>query len=117
MSPDLPQLVRVARNVAAAMHVTPPPDGTLEPFLHELLFGERDLWAAWRSGIITEVELRNAMLARVATFLCAEAGVREPSAELWATAELERAMELGLYRRAAMRTAWDDEVEAKQRER
>lgn len=110
--PNIAQLVGAARRVAAALSVEPPPDAALEEFVRELLFGSRELWPVLREHLITEIELRDALLARTATFLCRHGGIREPSSERWCTRELQLAYEEALFGREATRTKWDHDVEA-----
>ncbi len=102
-TPDIEQLVAAALDVALAMHGERPPDDELETLLRDLLFGERDLWKAVREGLITELELRDALLARTASRISYLLCVDEPSADLWVTRDLERAFEIALFGREAQR--------------
>lgn len=59
--------------------------------------GGRDLWGCHADGLITATELRDALLARLATWLSHANGVAEPSSDRWLSRELETLVERALF--------------------
>jgi hypothetical protein len=101
--PDMARLIHVAKLVGAALPAEAPADDDIEQFLRDLLYGKREAWSCQREGLITELELRDLLLAHLATFLSRRGGIPEPDAGLWCSAAISLAMEQALYGRAAHR--------------
>jgi hypothetical protein len=99
-TPDLEALADCAILVAKAMNQPAPERARAIAFFDEILHGERDLWGCHVDGLITEAELRNATMARCATWLSYENGVDEPGSDRWASPEIDRAFERALLGRS-----------------
>jgi hypothetical protein len=104
-SPDFDELVSCAALAARAMGLAETDGGTLTRLMAELLHepereGGRELWNCYASGLITAIEVRNVIIARLATWLANRRGVEEPSSEMWCTAQLERAFDRALFPRS-----------------
>jgi hypothetical protein len=97
---SLKPLAECCVRVAAAMGQPAPDPERLHAFLVELLFGQREFWLAHEEEIILDTELRDVVMAHVATWISAENDTREPGSDTWSTRELERAFELALLGRA-----------------
>jgi hypothetical protein len=85
------------------MHQPEPEATRAVAFFEEILVekGGRELWAWLREGLITETEIRDATIARFATWLSDSNGVKEPSFDAWASPEIERCFEVALLGRPA----------------
>jgi hypothetical protein len=104
--PDIGALVACGERVAEAMRQRRPEADQARSFFRETLLepegqGGRDLWGGFTDGLITEVELRDATMARFATWLSNLNASREPSSTEWSTSEIEECFELALFGRAA----------------
>ena len=103
--PDINELVSCAGLAARAMGRADADEGTLTRLLADLLHkpqgeGGREIWNCYASGLITAIELRNVIIARLATWLADRGGAEEPSSEMWCTAQLERAFDRALFPRS-----------------
>lgn len=84
------------------MQQNPIPDQQVAEFLEDLLFKSqandgRDAWACLAAELITPEELRNAVLARLATWISHLNGIDEPSSDTWSTREIERTFDNAFY--------------------
>jgi len=103
-SPDLEALADCGALVAKAMNQSEPAPARAIVFFDEILHKERDLWRCLVEGLITEVELRDATIARCATWRSATNGFHEPSYDRWGSEEIERCFELALLGRPINRS-------------
>jgi hypothetical protein len=105
-APSLDDLVACGVRVANAMGQPQPDASRAAAFFKEILFdeGNRELWACLKAGLITETEIRDATMARFATWLSDSNSVEEPSSDTWSTREIERSFELALLGRPARST-------------
>ncbi len=79
-----------------------------EAFIHSLLHedadqGGKNVWAGFAAGLITEVEVRDVVMANMATWLAHENDAREPAGDRWVTADIELEFERALLGRPARR--------------
>jgi hypothetical protein len=102
-APDLAELAACGVLVATAMHQREPEAARAAAFFKEILLekGGRELWAGLEEGLITETEIRDATMARFATWLSASNGVKEPSSDTWSSPDIERCFEIALLGRPA----------------
>jgi hypothetical protein len=96
------RLVSTAFVQADAMEVPRPTPSLLRGFLFRLLYQPQRLrgkeaWDSYSAGLITATELRNLVMAHLATWLSDLASTPEPSSTQWTTRELEEAFELALF--------------------
>jgi hypothetical protein len=104
--PDMTALLAATARVAAAMGHPPADEARARRFLQGVLYpdeGGRDLWGCLMAGLCTEIEVRDALMARVATWLSYENDAREPPCDQWGSPEIERDFESALYGRPADR--------------
>ena len=106
VTPNLDALVGAGAQVARAMGQAEPHKGRALEFFRDVLHRRqeergRDVWGCFVAGLITEVEARNVVMARFATWLSHENGVQEPSSETWNSPGLERSFELAILGRPA----------------
>jgi hypothetical protein len=101
--PNLVKLAACGARVAKAMRQPEPEEARAVAFFEEILLRKdgRELWTCLKEGLITETEIRDATIARFATWLCQVNGVKEPSSETWASPEIERCFEQALLGRPA----------------
>jgi hypothetical protein len=102
-TPSLVDLAACGVHVAKAMGQPEPDAARAAAFFQEILFEQsgRELWACLREGLITEAEIRDATMARFATWLSDANGMKEPPSDTWANAEIERCFEIALLGRPA----------------
>lgn len=105
-TPDLDALVAAGAQLARAIGQLVPSNGRALEFFHDVLHraqdqGGRDVWGCFAAGLITEVEARDVVMARFATWLSYENGVKEPSSETWNSPDLERCFEQAILGRPA----------------
>ena len=106
--PSFETLLACGRRIASALALPEPQPESTRAFFDMILFrpqrqGGRELWPAFALGIITDSELRSAVLARFATWLSNEKDVREPSCDIWGSAQLEADVDAALFGRPATR--------------
>jgi hypothetical protein len=80
--PDLNLLMECGAHWATAMGQREPDEVRARTFFHEILhkdqrLGGRDLWGCMTAGVITEEEIRNAVMDRFVTWMLHENGIRE----------------------------------------
>lgn len=100
-SPDLDLLVACGAYAARAMGQHEANEARARAFFKDLLYGKRDIWGCLTEGLITETEARNAIMARFATWLSDENGVREPSSDTWSHSDLEHRFDVAILGRPA----------------
>ncbi|NUP14132.1 MAG: hypothetical protein HOW73_49495 [Polyangiaceae bacterium] len=87
---------------ADAMGLPRPALSVLRSFLFRLLYQPQRLrgkeaWDSYCTGLITAAELRNLVMAHLATWASDLASAPEPSSTQWTTPELEEAFEVALF--------------------
>jgi hypothetical protein len=97
--PDLQALADCGALVSKAMNQSAPERTRTIAFFEKILHKDRDLWGCLVEGLITEAELRDATIARFATWLSHTNGVHEPSSDRWGSSEIEHCFELALLGR------------------
>lgn len=90
--PDLTLLVACGVHAAKAMGQREADEAKTRVFFEDILHGNqrqgrRDIWGCLTEGLITEVEARNGVMARFATWLSCENKMREPSASVWCSSD------------------------------
>jgi hypothetical protein len=93
---------------AEAMQLPKPDSGLVDAFLWNVLYtdqsaGGEDVWGALTAGLVSEMEARDVVGARVATWLSDINSVAEPSYDEWGTPELDAALEVAMLGRPASR--------------
>jgi hypothetical protein len=83
-TPDIEALIRCGNRVADEIKQPRPEENQARVFFLETLHktqaqGGRDLWGCFAAGLITETELRDATMARYATWLSHINGTSEPA--------------------------------------
>lgn len=106
--PDMMRLTMAARALAAAMAQARPNERSLQVYLEAMLYtaqghGGHDTWACLLDGLITEVETRNLVMARCATWMSDENCCREYPVDEWLApmTNISSAFDLALFGRAA----------------
>ena len=107
-TPDLDSLVMCGERTAGAMRQHAGNRDRTVAFFRHLLHGDqaeggKDVWECLRLGLITEIEVRDVVMAHFATWLSRENRVPEPSSDTWSSPALEHLFELALFGRPANR--------------
>jgi|SRR6478752_2790645 len=100
--PNLERLVDAALAMALAIGYHEPDRVRTARCLESLLYksqqeGGRELWGCYLDRLITQTELRDALIARLSTELAHLYGVEEPNATQWLSRELERSFDAALF--------------------
>ena len=112
--PDIKLLVSAMEELARAMKCQPLASDYAEEFLDYMLYDRelfglkgRNGWSAFVRGVITELELRNLLMAHCANTTAKLSNVDEPGCNTYDTRKLGLAFEIGLYGREAKLVAGD----------
>lgn len=94
--PDTEALVQCARSFARALEVNPLSDAAARSVIEDVLFGPKDGWAVYQSGLLTREELMNLLLAHLHTELVS-AFRQYPEGDPWERPELREAFRKALF--------------------
>jgi hypothetical protein len=75
-----------------------PPAHVIREQVQEILSGARAYWSCFTQGLITTDELRNALLARLQTWVERETGLPAPHPDDWVSPQLEGDLDAVLFR-------------------
>jgi len=100
--PNLERLVDAALAMAVGIGYHEADRAQIARFLESLLYksqqeGGRELWGCYIARLITQTELRDALIARLSTELAHLDEVEEPHATPWVSRELEHSFEAALF--------------------
>ena len=107
-APDTADLVRAMDQLAHAMNCQPMGSDVAESLIAHVLFDKqlhgrngRNAWASLQCGIITELELRNLLMAHCATSTAQVNDIHEPASDTYLTRDIGLAFEIALLGREA----------------
>jgi hypothetical protein len=100
--PNLERLVDAALAIAVAIGYHEPDRAQTARSLESLLYksqqeGGRELWGCYIARLITQTELRDALIARLSIELAHLDGIEEPNATQWLSRELGHSFEAALF--------------------
>jgi hypothetical protein len=93
--------------MADAMSLRAPPPEATQAFLTRLLYvnaprdGGKDFWPCFVAGLITETEIRGAVMDHATTWIADTNGVIQPGYDTFGSPDLELAFDLAFFGRAA----------------
>lgn len=100
--PNLPALLAAARLLAESVELPAPDAAAISEFVGKLLFtapaqGGHDMWWAYDNGIIDAAELRNALMARLATWFSTLSEMPHPWTTQHVPQDVQQAFDAALF--------------------
>lgn len=104
--PEILRLISCTVLLADAIGQERPPEDIARTFLTELLHmpqseGGKDVWGCLVAGLISEIEVRNLIMAHCSTWLSHLNGCEEPGTHTYDSVKVSAAYELALFGRPA----------------